>query len=136
MRIFAWLLGLLLLAAPPVSAQTAPVKFLSTATTNATLVLGGKVLLGTGIVSNTTVTVYYLKLYNKATTPVCGTDVPKWTVPIPFGASNAAGGFVLPLGQGLMFPLGLGFCITSGIADNDTGAAATGLTVNLGVSRQ
>lgn len=120
----------------PAFAQTAPIKFLSTASTNATNVLSGNTLLGAGIVVNTTTTVYYLKLYNKATAPVCGTDVPQWTIPIPFGASNAGGGFVLPLGQGLSFPLGLGFCITGGIADNDTSAAAAGIVVNLGASRR
>lgn len=138
MRRVALALLAFLACAPPVPAraQTAPVKFLSAATTNSNLVLAGKVLLGTGVVVNTTGTVYYLKLYNKATAPTCGTDVPKWTLPIPFGASNAGGGFVLPLGQGLMFPLGLGFCITSGIADNDVGSAVTGLVVNLGVGKQ
>lgn len=125
---FAWSL--------PAFAQTAPVKFLSAASTNATSVTSGNTLLGTGIVVNTTTAVYYLKLYNKATAPACGTDVPKWTIPIPFGASNAGGGFVLPLGNGLMFPLGLGFCITGAIADNDTTSAAAGIVVNLGASKR
>jgi hypothetical protein len=125
---------LCLLTLAPVSAQTVPVKYLSAATNNSTLVNTGRSKLGTGIVVNTTVTVYYLKLYNKATAPTCGTDVPKWTIPIPYGASNAAGGFVLPLGDGLSFPLGLGFCITASIADNDNTSAATGIVVNLGVS--
>jgi hypothetical protein len=137
-RVSPALLALLALLAcdPPVHAQTAPIKFLSVASTNSNLVLSGKVLLGTGVVVNTTAAVYFLKFYNKATAPVCGTDVPKWTVPIPFGASSSGGGFVLPLGQGIMFPLGLGFCITSGIADNDTGNAAAGIVVNLGVGKQ
>lgn len=135
-RILLSLAALLLLSTPPLHAQTSPVKYLSAATNNSTLVLTGKVLLGTGIVTNTTTTVYYLKLYNKATAPTCGTDVPKWTIPIPYGASSAGGGFVLPLGLGLQFPLGLGFCLTAGSADNDNTSAATGLTVNLGISRQ
>lgn len=116
-------------------AQSFPVKFLSTNTTNSTLVGTGNYNLLTGIVVNTTTTLYYLKLYNKATAPVCGTDTPLWTVPVPFASGNAAGGFVLPLGGGLKFPSGLGFCITSGIADNNTGAAAAGVVVNLGVSK-
>jgi hypothetical protein len=115
-------------------AQGAPRKWLSAASTNSTLVTGRRSLLINGVVINTTGTLYYLKLYNKATAPVCGTDVPVWTVPIPFGASSAGGGFTLPLGSGLSFTTGMGFCITSGIADNDTGVAATGIVVNLGVS--
>ena len=132
-----WLLSaliLLLVLNGAAFAQTAPKKYLSTASTNSTLVFGAKGLLGTGVVVNTTLAVYYLKLYDKATAPTCGTDVPVWTLPIPFGASNAAGGFVLPLGDGLTFAKGIGFCITSGIADNDTGVAATGIVVNLGVT--
>jgi hypothetical protein len=128
-----------LLSLPGAQAQTIPLKFLSLNTTNSTLVFKGNaggVLLGTGVVINTTTTVYYLKLYNKATAPTCGTDTPVWTLPIPFAASNAAGGFVLPLGDGLLFSLGLGFCITGGIADNDSTAAAAGIVVNLGATKR
>lgn len=118
----------------PAHAQTAPLKWLTTASTNATLVFASKALLGTGIVVNTTTTVYYLKLYDKATTPVCGTDVPKWTIPIPSSVSSSPGGFPMPLGQGLTFANGVGFCVTGGIADNDTTPAAAGIAINLGVS--
>lgn len=120
----------------PASAQSAPVKFFSAASLNPQVVLAGNVLLKTGVVINTTTTVYYIKFYNKATAPTCGTDIPKWTVPIPFGASSAGGGFTLPIPDGLMFPAGLGFCITGGIADNDVTNAATGIVVNLGVSKR
>ena len=133
--IAAALAALLCLGLAPASAQTVPVKYLSAATTNATLVSAGRTKLGAGVVVNTTTTVYYLKFYNKATAPTCGTDVPVWTLPIPYGASNAAGGFVLPLDGGLLFPLGFGFCLTASIADSDNTAAATGLVVNLGVSK-
>ena len=100
-------------------AQSAPLKWLSAAGTNATLVRSGSTVLNTLVSINTTVALYYLKLYNKSTAPTCGTDTPLWTVPIPFGATSSGGGVVLPTG-GLIFPLGLGFCLTGGIADNDT----------------
>lgn len=112
----------------PSFAQSAPKKFLSAATVNSTLVRGSSALLTTGLIANTTATAYYVKLYNKATAPVCGTDVPVWTVPVP------AGNVALPLGNGLLFPAGLGFCITANMADNDNIAAAAGVVVNLGVS--
>jgi hypothetical protein len=132
-------LGLLLALASSAVGQSSPVKFFSAASTNSTLVAKAtsattKITLKTGVVVNTTAALYYLKLYDKATAPTCGTDVPKWTLPIPFGASNSGGGFVLPLADGVQFQLGLGFCITAGIADNDTANAATGIVVNLGVA--
>lgn len=128
-RILLALAALLCLGAPPALAQTSPSKYLSAATTNSTLVLPRKTILGQVVATNTTATAYYLKFYDKATTPTCGTDVPKWTV-----AVRANADFVMPSNMVLMFYNGLGFCLTSGFADNDTGAAATGVIVNLGLS--
>lgn len=127
---------LLLLAPGAVGAQqSVPLKYLSTASTNSTLVRAGRTNLLVLLPINTTTTLYYLKLYNKATAPTCGTDTPLWTVPVPFGASNSGGGVALPMG-GLLFPLGLGFCLTGAIGDADTTNAATGVAINLGVSGQ
>jgi hypothetical protein len=139
MKKYVAALGLLLALSSPVLGQSSPSKYFSAASTNSTLVQAAVssnkfVTLKTGIALNTTMTVYYLKLYDKATAPTCGTDTPVWTLPIPFATSNAVGGFVLPLADGLQFKLGLGFCITGAIADNDTSNAATGVVVNLGVS--
>lgn len=125
------LAGLSFLATDPASAQSSPIKYLSAASTNATLVKTGRTSLRSGIVVNTTSTIYYLKFYDKSTTPTCGTDVPKWTVPLSVSVATS-----LPISDGLQFYSGLGFCITSGIADNDTSSAATGVAVNLGVSGQ
>lgn len=122
-----------LVAATIVFAQTVPLKYLSAASTNSTLVHAGPTYLNALIVVNTTTTIYYLKLYSKATAPTCGTDTPLWTIPIPYGASNAGGGVATPNGS-LQFPLGLGFCLTSGIADTDTGSATTGVAINFGIS--
>ena len=114
----------------PAFAQSAPVKFLSAASTNSNLVIAGNTLLKSGVVGNSTATAYFLKFYNKATAPTCGTDVPKWTVPVP---ANADVSLSIDPG-GLMFPLGLGICLTGAIADADTTSAAAGIAINLGVT--
>jgi hypothetical protein len=113
-------------------AQSAPLHFLSAATTNCTLVQTGKVVMHDLIPVNTTATIYYLKLFNKATPPVAGTDVPSWTIPIPENAAGA--GLPIPSTLGLTFDAGLGFCLTGAIADNDTTVAAPGVAINFGIS--
>jgi hypothetical protein len=125
-----------MLMASPAYAQTSrdpgaqPVYYQSAASVNSTLVLAGWRTLESITVINTTAAIYYLKLYNKATAPTCGTDVPIQVYPIP--ASTAGNGVSIPLGVGLGFPLGLGFCLTGGVADNDTTSAATGVIINMG----
>lgn len=114
-------------------AQSLPVGYLSQANNNSTLVQSGRVLLTAVLPINTTTTVYYLKLYDTATAPTCGTDTPKWRIPIPYGASNSGGGVALPETNGLLFSKGLGFCLVGGIADNDNSNAATGIVINIGV---
>lgn len=124
------------LLAAPVSdarAQSSPRKYLTTASTNSNLVKTGRTQLRVVVPINTTTTIYYLKLYNKATAPTCGTDTPLWTIPVPFGATNSGSGMALAT-EGLMFPLGLGICVVGGIADNDNSNAAAGLVINLGVT--
>jgi hypothetical protein len=127
---------LLALFASPAVAQVGtgigaqPVYYLSAASTNSTLVSAGWHTITSLNVINTTATLYYLKLYNKATAPTCGTDTPVQIIPIPASATGA--GVQLPLGPGLGFNLGVGFCLTSGIAASDTGNAATGVAINIG----
>lgn len=129
------LVALLLLGASPASAQSAPKKYLSAASTNSTLVRAGRNLLKVVLPINTTATLYYLKFYDKATAPTCGTDVPIFVIPVPTtGTAGQGGGVSLPMDTGLQFNLGVGFCLTGGIADNDTTVAATGVAINLGVT--
>lgn len=70
----------------------------------------------------------YLKLYNKASAPVVGTDVPVWT---EYLAPQAK--FELAFPKGLYFSTGIAFALTTGSADADTGAltAADVLALNL-----
>lgn len=90
----------------------------SAASTNAALVKSAAASLYCVVATNTGASPRYVKLYNKATAPVVGTDVPVLTVPV------AAGGFV-PVDFGAIghrFTTGLGVAITGGAADTDTTA--------------
>lgn len=115
--------------ASPCAAQTTPVKYASAATNNATLVKAGRVTLGSVSVANSVATVYYLKLYDKVTAPTCGTDTPRAVIQVPASAPAS-----VPVGAGINFNAGLGFCLVAGIADSDNASAATGLVINLGLT--
>lgn len=109
---------------------TTPYKLIATASTNANVIKNSGGNLYSIIAIGLTSTVRYLKLYNKATTPVVGTDVPLMTIPIP--ANTQGAGFSIAFSMGPNFPLGIGIAITSGSADNDTGAVGAGdVIVNL-----
>jgi hypothetical protein len=130
---FALCLALAPLAA---AAQSRPMKFDSAASTNATEVIIGKAQIRMIALINTTTTIYYLKFYDVAAAPTCGTTTPVvWKVPVPFGTSNAGGGAIIPIPDGLDFSNGIGFCLTGSNADNDSSNAATGVTINLGVKQ-
>ena len=84
-----------------------------------------------GFSNNTTLA--YVKLYNaKASNVTCGTNTPQARYMIPFGQTSSGGGFTLPNINGDAYGVGISMCITTGIADNDTGApAATSYIVNV-----
>ena len=109
----------------------APGHFLSAAGTNSTLVSAKKTNIYEIIAVNTTAAIYYLKFYDKVTAPMCGTDTPVMTIPIPFGTGSSGGGVSIPIPVGAQFIAGMGFCITGAIADNDTTTAAVGVAVNI-----
>jgi hypothetical protein len=80
---------------------------------------------------NNATTLAYVKLYD-ATTATCGSGTPKARYMIPFGASSSGGGFVTPNINGDAYAFGVVMCVTTGIADSDTGApAATTYIVNV-----
>lgn len=132
----ALLLLVLLLAPRPGHAQEAyPKKYLSTNTDNATNVVPGRALLTGVLAVNTTAVAYYLKFYDKASTPSCGTDAVVLTLPVPpTPASGTPTPLLLNWGP-LIFQVGLGWCLVAGIADNNDGAAAAGVAINMGVTR-
>lgn len=79
---------------------------------------------------NSNAAVRFLKLYNKATAPAPATDTPVISLPIP-----PNGGVAIEVGLGAnLFPLGIGFALVTGAADNDNTSvgAADILGVNIG----
>lgn len=72
---------------------------------------------------NNSTTLAYVKLYN-ASSATCGSGTPQARYMIPFGTSSSGGGFSIPNINGDAYVNGITMCITTGIADNDTGAPA------------
>lgn len=78
---------------------------------------------------NNSATIAYVKLYDAATA-TCGSGTPQIRYMIPANASGA--GYISPNVNGTNFPSGITMCITTGIADNNTGSpAATTYLVNV-----
>lgn len=108
-------------------APTTPYFLNSAATTNGALILTGTSGLQAFYATNTGASPAYVKLYNKATAPTVGTDVPEMIIPIPAAVAGVPGIAILPIGfQGFRFALGLGIAITGGAADTDTTTVAAG----------
>lgn len=97
-------------------------KLIATASTNATSVRNAATILGLLTAHNVSAAVKYLKIYNKASAPTVGTDVPIHTIPIPAGGMV---NFPIPA-AGLRLTTGFALAITGGIADADTTAVAAG----------
>jgi hypothetical protein len=109
------------IAAPAVPAT--PYILSSLASTNGALILTGTSGLQAFYATNTGAAAAYVKLYNKATAPTVGTDVPTMIIPVPAAVAGVPGVAALPIGfSGFRFALGLGIAITGGAADSDTTA--------------
>lgn len=94
----------------------------SAATTNAASVKGSAGILFEVSLFNATAATVYLKLYNKASAPTVGTDVPIMTIPVAAGALYAA-----EFGRlGKRFSSGIALAITLLPAATDTTAIAVG----------
>jgi hypothetical protein len=99
----------------------------SAANTNGALIIAGTSGLQAFYATNTGATPAFVKLYNKATAPTVGTDIPAMILAIPAAVSGVPGYKELPIGfSGFRFLLGLGIAITGAVADNDTTAIAAG----------
>jgi len=102
----------------------------SLASVNATLVKNapGTVFFIGGV--NTNAAIRYLKLYNKASAPVIGTDTPFMTFALP-----ASSPFNIPIGgSGIAFSIGIGFGLTVNAPDADATAVAAGDILGLNIS--
>lgn len=98
----------------------------TTASTNAASVKASAGVLFEVTVSNPTATAAYVKLYNKASAPTVGTDVPVLTIPV---AANSTVQY--DLGQvGKRFATGIAVATTGAIAANDTTNAVAGVQNN------
>jgi hypothetical protein len=99
----------------------------SLATTNGALILTGTSNVSSFYATNEGATAAYVKLYNKATAPTVGTDVPEMIIPIPAAASGVPGVANPNIGfHGFRFALGLGIAITGAAVHTDTTAVAAG----------
>ena len=81
---------------------------------------------------NAATTARYLKFYNAtAATVVVGTTTPVMTLPLPFASSGGVAGWI-SLAPGVPFSTAITVAVTTGLADNDTGApGANDVQVNI-----
>jgi len=80
-------------------------------------------------VTNTNASARYIKFFNSASAPTLGAGTPVLTFMIPPGSS----GLQITAEQGLAFGAGIGYTLSTGAADTDTGVvAANEVIVNLG----
>ena len=98
----------------------------SAASTNATSVKASAGNLFEITASNVTATATFVKLYNKASAPTVGTDVPVLTIPVPANTTVA-----MQFGsQGKRFATGIALAVTAAAAATDTAAAVAGVQLN------
>jgi hypothetical protein len=115
---------------PPISYT--PGKKISAASTNATVIKAAPGVIGYLCATNTNANPRFVKLYDKATAPTVGTDVPVATFLVPGNTSGS--GTNVPLnGAGMNFLNGISFAITANVGDADaTSIAASEVVLNYG----
>jgi hypothetical protein len=117
--------------APSTQAGTLSHSAILANSTNATSVKASAGTLFEISVYNNSATIAYLKLYNSATAPTCGSGTPVARYLIP-GASSGGAGSNVNITLGKSFGTGIAYCVTTGIGDTDTTAvAANAYLVNL-----
>ena len=100
------------------------------ASTNSAVVKASAGMLYEITISNPTATAAYVKLYNKTTAPVVGTDVPVMTISVP-ATSATTMPVSLIFGQvGKRFATGIGIACTAAAAATDTGVSVVGIQIN------
>ena len=128
--------GVVIGGAQPVASTlggATPYNLIAASGTNSTLISAGVHTVYGVQLANIGAAPAYLKLYDKATAPTCGTDTPKAVFIIPAAATAANGGgsnVAIPVGKA--FALGLGICTVTGIDNtNSTGVAASNVAINI-----
>lgn len=92
-------------------------------TTNATSVTTGATELFTISIYNANAALRYLKIYNKASAPTVGTDVPVIVIPLKMTDFTT-----LSWAKGFYLSTGLAYALTTGAATSDTGVVGTDIT--------
>jgi hypothetical protein len=112
----------LLFAATPAWADSS-YAIVSAGSTNSTQVITGRhELTGFSVVNNSTAA--YLKLYDTATAPTCGSGTPYAVFGIPGNLALAGSNFTPA--TTILFTKGIGYCITGAAANADTTAVGVG----------
>lgn len=103
------------------------------ASTNSTSVKGSAGTVYGYSLTNTTATIYYLRMYNSSSAPTCNSATGYVaTIPIPpASAAGGAGGREITKNIGQAFTTGVGFCITGGSSSTDNTNAAAGVFVEI-----
>lgn len=95
------------------------------ATTNGALIITGTSNVSSFYATNEGASVAYVKLYNKATAPTVGTDIPEMIIPVPAAVGGVPGVANPNIGfHGFRFALGLGIAVTRNAVYTDTTAIA------------
>jgi len=100
---------------------------ISTASTNAAVIKASAGSLFEISLSSAVATAAYVKLYNKATAPVPGTDIPILTIAIPAATNEVLYEFG---SMGKRFTLGIGIAITAAAAATDVAVSVAGIQVH------
>lgn len=93
----------------------------ATASTNAAVIKASAGTLHELTITNTTAAIIWIKLYNKATAPTVGTDVPVYAFSVPANSDKA-----IEFGAGKRFATGIAIATTGGQASNDVAAIGAG----------
>lgn len=102
----------------------------TTASTNAAFMKASAGNLYEITVSNPTATAAYVKLYNKASAPTVGTDVPVMTIAIPATAAGVGEKSFNFGSVGKRFATGIAIAVTAAAAATDTANAVAGVQIN------
>lgn len=108
-----------------------PYHFITTASTNATLISTGAHTLYSLTVTGLNATAGYVRIYDLAGAPTCSSSTGAvHTYPV-IGSATQQGGMIIPLpSQGELYANGIGFCATGGSADNDNTSGPSGIVIN------
>jgi hypothetical protein len=104
----------------------------TSASTNASAPKGSAAVVFSCQLGNNTTTAAFFKIFNKATSPTLGTDVPVVTLIMPGPAAGGGGSNVVFGSGGLALGTGFAVATTGGIGDLDstTAGGAGGITAN------